>query len=477
MKARRQVEAVALLVTATIAGEQRYLLYRNEKWKAFTFPISKVHPGEKQEDTASRIADDSNELGLGKSHGPARYLSSVPVSYWSRSQKQLTDYTYHVFHLPLSEEMAATRARDARERWLSWPQLTGQQYDPKIPISPTIPAMLFGLQAKEALPGRAERPAKTPETRLAKPVCDGLVKVVRRGLEVLRCQSEVGRAVIVGKSDTLAFDIETQYALSNAVQSMAHEIAQEHGVSLDLRVLGEESWIGTRVGRPPHRRIDITVDPCDGSTNYKGYLSSPAGYRDLLPRPDTGISIAAQVDPEQDLRYVAGVATDVQTGTIYSAYRLDERYVCRINDREVDATAFAPADVEKPKINLPFYSHSNVDLLVRLINALRESAQTRQIYPGRCRASIVDLIRMLAGDCDAMVDVRALDPDGGACLKPWDVCGMVPFFEGLGWEVCDENGDPIAWRDYNRPICLIVSRSSKLRHQILTAVEKVRKSL
>ncbi|MDM8556512.1 inositol monophosphatase family protein [Desulfococcaceae bacterium HSG7] len=304
---------------------------------------------------------------------------------------------------------------------------------------------------------------------MIKSICDGLTEVARHGLEVLRAQTEVGRAVIRGKADTEIFDLNAQNAIFNRVQKVAHELAERRGISLELGVLGEEDFIQTKIGDRPHTRLDITVDPCDGSGNYKGYLQAPDKYRALLPAPDTGISIAAQLDPESNPRYVAGVATDVQTGTIYSACKMGDRYICRINDREVERRAFPLTDVERPKINLPFYSHKDVDLMKGLMVELQKTTGAK-IYPGRCRASIVDLIRMLAGDCDAMADLRALRPDQGASLKPWDVCGMVPFLEGLGWYVCNEKGNPVAWKEYNAPVCFIASRSEQLRDRILEAV-------
>lgn len=458
----------AMMIPTRNAGA--VFVVENPAWGALTFPICKLRDTETPEQAARRLTTDPCELGLAE---PPRIesLGTVALRQYSRRRRELTDYTHHVFRARLCD--AAADAIASRGHWLTLDRLMGQTHDPQpVTVSPTVPATLFALQARTALPDAARPSLHGGSVRFIKALCNELVAAADVGLEALRAQTSTEHAVIAGKHDAKRFDVAVQDALMARAHALGHALCERFAISLELRVLGEESWMETRIGTGPLTQLDITLDPCDGSTNYQAYLDAPERYRSFLPKPDTGISIAAQIDG--DPRYACSVATDVQTGTMYSAYRTNDDYVCRIDDREVDGALFRATRTGAPRINVPFYSHADVGLMARVTAALHDRFGTHQVYPGRSRASIVDLIRMLAGDCDAMVDIRALAPGGGATLRPWDVCGMIPFLEGIGWYLSDEDGRPVSWRAYDQPVCLIVARAGELHRGILDVVRGLR---
>jgi fructose-1,6-bisphosphatase/inositol monophosphatase family enzyme len=201
---------------------------------------------------------------------------------------------------------------------------------------------------------------------------------------------------------------------------------------------------------------NLRIDEIDGTTNVKRCIASRFNYA-----PTAAVSLA--LCENQSLgSIVIGTIFDLQHRKVFSGMKVDDGYMAFYNREVLDPKDCAAMQGDTcTRIMIPGYSNNEQEKLGQfrqaIVNIDSKKKQYR-IYDG-CRSSAVDVLNIIRNQYDAYIDVRALLPDGGAMLFPYDIAGVIPIALGCGLEVSDVHGNPISsYEGKNDPLTLIVAR-------------------
>jgi len=213
----------------------------------------------------------------------------------------------------------------------------------------------------------------------------------------------------------------------------------------------------------------LVGDAVEGSTNTKRGLTA------AISRPILGGTSVMVLENRELSSIVACAVYDFASRQVYSAVRaepgsflpfLDGKLIPQQEVRETRG------DSQKYVV-VPGYSHGNIKARCQV----EEAIQAIGAWPtGGCRSSLQDLLNMLCNQIDGYVDLRALFPGGthgrDEVLHPWDVGGILPVLDGLGFTITDENG--VGWQKhcFGDPLTLIAARPS-LAQRVLEAVREL----
>ncbi len=119
---------------------------------------------------------------------------------------------------------------------------------------------------------------------------------------------------------------------------------------------------------------------------------------------------------------------------------------------------------------VPGYSHSNVEARAQTERALLETGIRTT---GGSRSSAQDMIDIICNQAEAYVDLRALFSGSSdtrdAVLHPWDVGGLLPVLDGLGFMITDAYGQSWQGCQFSDSLALVVTRPP-LGERILNAI-------
>lgn len=278
-----------------------------------------------------------------------------------------------------------------------------------------------------------------------------LIRIAREtGLAVLELrQGDIYDTVQVGHHQFSTVDTEANRKLRVA-------IANAMG-GFPVTIL-EESEI-TRTDTAQHTLIYplLIGDAVEGSTNAKRGL---AAHIKQPIRAGTSVMV---LESEQLASVVASAFFDFATQQTFSSVRTETGSFLSFKDEQI----LSPDDVTQTYGDtqifaaVPGYSHSNVRARAQVEEALLNA----DIYStGGCRSSAQDLLDLIGNQVDAYVDLRTLFPGTSnrrdEVLHPWDVGGLLPVLDGLGFLVADPFNR--SWQDYcfQDSLALTIARPS-----------------
>ena len=214
----------------------------------------------------------------------------------------------------------------------------------------------------------------------------------------------------------------------------------------------------------------LICDAVEGSTNAKRGLSA------FVRRPIFAGTSMLLIEGVRMTTVAASAFYDFASGCVFSSVRGESGSFLSFLDEKIleprgdfvnchgDSKLFAVVAA---------YSHDNVDCPAEIMRALL--ANDIRLHGGS-RSSAQDLLDILCNQVDSYIDLRALFPGNtnsrDEALHVWDVGGLLPFMDGLGYVITDHHGK--SWQDQvlGEKLPLIVSRP-KVAQQIINVVGKL----
>lgn len=217
-----------------------------------------------------------------------------------------------------------------------------------------------------------------------------------------------------------------------------------------------------------HTSFVFIIDEVDGTTNTKRVLANLKEGE--TPRPDAATSIAICSDEKLGSLQVSAIYT-FDSKDCFSAMRVGNGFIAFRNDRILRQTEYGEALGDSAsRIIVAGYSNNNRLEKGKWEDQLYNTAKLR-VYEG-CRASTIDIIKIIRGEYDAYVDPRALwGKESGAKLQAYDISGAIGIALGAGFEVSDVYGNSWTQYDLNSEIPIVISRSKQLHAKILKVIE------
>jgi fructose-1,6-bisphosphatase/inositol monophosphatase family enzyme len=209
----------------------------------------------------------------------------------------------------------------------------------------------------------------------------------------------------------------------------------------------------------------LRIDEIDGTTNMKRALASPFDYR-----PAACVSIALSLD-ESLGSIVIGAVYDIMNEAEWTSIKVEDGCQTWYNGRVLDPRDFEHMQGDTVnRVMVVGYSNTKRTEKGLLEQALVDELGSKcRTYDGS-RSSTFDILSILRNQYDAYVDPRALWPDSGAVLHPYDVAGAILIAEGCGLEVSDLSGNPISEYNGNGDLHIIIARPG-LREQLLDSIQ------
>lgn len=214
----------------------------------------------------------------------------------------------------------------------------------------------------------------------------------------------------------------------------------------------------------------LICDAVEGSTNTKRGLATH------VRRPILGGTSIVMLESERMATVIASAFYDFASGYVFSSVRgesgsfisfIDGKIILsqgNITECRGDSQAYAV---------VAGYSNDNVDRVAEIMKALLAEGIR---WDGGTRSSAQDLLNILCNEVDAYIDLRAVFSDqtksADEVLHFWDVGGLLPLLDGLGFFIVDHKGT--SWQDYvlGEKLTLIVSRSS-LKDRIMHVISQL----
>lgn len=278
-----------------------------------------------------------------------------------------------------------------------------------------------------------------------------LCKIVRStGKDVLRLsQQEIYDTVVVDRHRFSSVDSIAGTRLRHHVASILPQFSGTVMEECDIaRILTDHSAISYPL---------LICDAVEGSTNTKRGLAAH------VRRPILGGTSVMLLENNLMASVIASAFFDFASQRVFSSVRGEPGSFFSF----VDAAIIAREDViEKRSDSQPYavvagYSHNNVTSRALIEDALlgRGIRST-----GGTRSSAQDLLDIVCNQVDAYVDLRTIFPgttdSRDEVLHIWDVGGIVPVLDGLGFTITDHVNR--SWQDYKlgETFPLVVARPS-----------------
>lgn len=214
----------------------------------------------------------------------------------------------------------------------------------------------------------------------------------------------------------------------------------------------------------------LLCDVLEGSTNFRRRLESS------IQRPILAGTSAIVLEGPRLAQIAATAFFDFATGTVFSSARGEMgSYLAFVNGRIRRRDALRRGGDAQLHVIVPGYSHGNVEARARVEKALHDDGMWTS---GGSRSSAQDLLWVASKDYDGYVDLRALFPGTGKTgnrdevLHPWDVGGILPLLDGLGYTTTDATG--MSWQEHRlgTRFTLVVA-PPPLAIQILSVIKKL----
>jgi len=131
---------VAIAAALVLADEERVLLTWNDKWQAFTLPMTRlaaIPPGGTPERAGLRAA--SEVLQLPTRLIPDRSGKATRMLQLSWRDKIIKNYVFNVFPIEVHPDFQSLQLRNGSAIWMPVEQLRSGEYQP---MSPTVVPVL-----------------------------------------------------------------------------------------------------------------------------------------------------------------------------------------------------------------------------------------------------------------------------------------------------------------------------------------------
>lgn len=200
----------------------------------------------------------------------------------------------------------------------------------------------------------------------------------------------------------------------------------------------------------------LIFDAIEGSTNAK------RGLTGLNGRPILAGTSAMFLESEA-LASIAGSAFyDYASRTVYTSVRTGTgEFMAFIGDCQLltqEEVLQMRGDSQYYAV-VPRYSHDNIQQHAQLEEALNRAGIRTT---GGTRSSAQDLLDLLHNEADAYVDLRSLFAGNTNSrdenLHPWDVGGLLPLMDAVGFHVTDAHGQDWQKIPFHQSLALVVTR-------------------
>ena len=205
-----------------------------------------------------------------------------------------------------------------------------------------------------------------------------------------------------------------------------------------------------------NKRRVLRIDEIDGTTNTKRSKASVLSYSPV------GTVAIALCEDEGMGSITIGAVYDMHNRNIFSGVRVDDGYMAFC-----DRTLLNPKDFEEKRgdtsTRIMVVGYSNRERIKKgeIEQAILSADKTKKdfrVYDGS-RATTIDILNILRNQFDAYIDPRALWPDSGAMLYPYDIASVIPIALGCGLEISDIYGNQLEkYTGRNEPLTIIVAR-------------------
>lgn len=232
----------------------------------------------------------------------------------------------------------------------------------------------------------------------------------------------------------------------------------------------EESEITAQLIESGHLAYPLLVgDAVEGSTNAKRGLAA------YIRRPILSGTSAMVLEDPRLASVIASAFFDFASRSVFSSVRTEAGSFLAFLDNRIipPSETLTTRGDSQIYAAVPGYSHGNVEARAAIERALLDGG----IYTtGGTRSSAQDLLDMIGNQIDAYVDLRALFPgltdSRDEVLHPWDVGGLLPVLDGLGFMITDVTGRN--WQDFRfgDQLAIIVTRPA-LGQRILETIRQL----
>jgi fructose-1,6-bisphosphatase/inositol monophosphatase family enzyme len=170
---------------------------------------------------------------------------------------------------------------------------------------------------------------------------------------------------------------------------------------------------------------------------------------------------------------VVGAVYDMLNNVTFSGMRIEGHHLAFADRMLLNPHDFAQKQGDSStRIMVVGYSNKErakkAEIEAAILAADRTGRDFR-VYEG-CRSSTIDVLNIARNQFDAYVDARALWPQSGAMLYPYDIAGVIPVALGCGLVVTDAYGNPVnTYSAKNVPLSVIIARP-KLHPQLVEAI-------
>ena len=216
----------------------------------------------------------------------------------------------------------------------------------------------------------------------------------------------------------------------------------------------------------------LICDAAEGSTNTKRGLAS------IVRRPILAGTSMVLIENKRMSTVAASAFYDFASDSVYSSVRGEAGSFMSFIDGKVQEPGGRLVERygdSQQYATVAGYSNNNIGCVADIIRVLQQSGIR---WSGGTRSSAQDLLEILGNQVDCYVDLRALFPGNtdsrDETLHFWDVGGLLPFLDGLGYEICDHKGRP--WQEFflDEKLALIVCRPSMGKNKIVDAISQLR---
>lgn len=289
-----------------------------------------------------------------------------------------------------------------------------------------------------------------------------LSQVVRRtGESVLTLKPEnIHDTVEVDRHQFSTVDANAGIILRKAIEDIMGPVS---GTVLEESEISRRTLDVEKVAFPL-----LIFDAVEGSTNTKRGLAAH------LRRPILGGTSAMVLENPELSSVAASAFFDFSSRQVFATVRTEPgSFLSFVNDRILPWDMARGRGDSQVYAAVPGYSHGNVEERARVERVLL-SAGIRTT--GGSRSSAQDLVDMLGNQIDAYVDLRALfsgsTESRDEVLHSWDVGGLLPVLDGLGFMITDVRGRCWQKSRFDEHLALIVARP-ELGGKILDAVRQL----
>ncbi len=292
--------------------------------------------------------------------------------------------------------------------------------------------------------------------------CEVVRDVARHVLAMGEKPQSIYNTLEVAKHQFTTLDAE---GASQLRASIEHRMPEFHGMVL------EESEIPRALGAGSVCFPLLIADAVEGSTNAKRGLSA------LIRRPVLAGSSVAILEAETLGSIAASAFFDYSTGNVFSSVRTGQgEFLSFFNGQLLHPRTPEILSIRgdsQQYVVVPGYSHDNVEARAEIERVLLDAGFRTT---GGTRSSAQDLLDILGSQVDAYVDLRSHFPGSTTSqdevLHVWDVGGLLPVLEGLGFIITDARGQGWQKCRLGEKLALVVSRPN-ISQRVLEAVNRL----